>query len=106
MLKRFLLCALTIGLISSSASISAAKPTTVLGKISAGALQIINRHSYLMSLPMWSYIASKTANPAFHGEDMAPVIVVSTLGWLICGRLLKTTTGVIMNQFDIEPIRD
>lgn len=82
------------------------QPTTVPGKIGAGLVRIINRHPYILTFPVapLSFVLFKP--PHSSDNDNFFPFAMTLIAWYVTGRLLKTTTKVIMDSCEIEPLQD
>lgn len=89
-------------LILISGSTFTAQQQTVTGKISAGMLKTTHRHAYMLTLPIipviWFIGPEVTDGPT--------ILLASLIAWYCSGKLLKTTTQAIMDEFDIQPLEN
>ena len=102
--KRTVLISLGLFALINSAPVQA-KPTTVAGKIGAGLVQLVNRHSYLLTLPLWAIYFKAIRNRDFRADD-GPALLVSGIAWFLTGKVTKTVTGIIMDANDIQPVKE
>lgn len=93
---------LTVLLFISIPFTSDAGLSSTAGKLGAAAVKILNRHAYIFTFP----IAPITFDKAKDRQDDFPAFLMSLAAWYVSGRLLKTTTKVIMDDFNISPIQD
>lgn len=109
MFKKLTLSILAIALLGSSLSISAAKPTSIPGKIGAGLIQFVHRHTYLLTIPAGLYGAHYALNNlCFRPIETADILVTGLVGlgsWYVSGRLLKTATKITMDMCNIDPVQ-
>ncbi len=98
---------LALALLVPTAFPAQAQPTSTVGKIGAGLLQIAHRHSYLLTMPVGplSYAALKEQDLRHCNSDTKPSFIASIILWLCAGSLLKTTSKVIMDACDIRPVQ-
>jgi hypothetical protein len=103
MLKRIAL----LSLLLVPAHSQATRPESTGGKIVASIIRIANRHPYLFTLPLaslsFSFFRDRSHGP--DRDDFTPWLM-SLATWYVSGRLLKTTTKVIMDEYDISPVID
>lgn len=102
MLKQTILYSFIFASLINTVPAYAAKPTSVPGKIGAGLLQLVHRHSYLATFPSAPLIYCKSKR--FHPDKTAWVL--SLIGWILAGKVTKTTTKIIMDACNIDPIKD
>lgn len=103
MLKRIALLSLLLVPIHTFA----ARPESTGGKMLASIFRIVHRHSYLFTFPVapLSFALFQDHSHRYNRDDLTPWLM-SLAAWYVSGRLLKTTTKVIMDECDIPPLLD
>lgn len=79
-----------------------AQPQTVSGKVSVSILRTTNRHPYMITLPIIPVIFFLAQDAL----DSGTALLTSLISWYCAGRLLKTTTNAMMEEFDIAPLEN
>jgi hypothetical protein len=98
MMKRILLSLFLL----TTGSTFIAQPQTVSGKVSVSILRTTNKHPYIITLPIVPVIFFFTQDAL----DSGTALLASLVSWYCAGRLLKTTTHAMMEEFDIAPLEN
>lgn len=84
---------------------TAARPESTGGKMLASIFRIAHRHSYLFTFPIAPIAYTYWLENRPYKDEFVPLFVAAA-AWYVSGRLLKTTTKVIMDEYDIPPLVD